>query len=187
MPPLQKIPLFPERLVLENVPQVNFFNGGRRCPEDICLPSVLRAITEYLDDQDYGCKKCQSRKFNCPISCSYAFFVGVTGAAFFLSWKDGWQGDNVAAFYLDTDAASMEKHAIKAIGYDFEWLMPGDHEQFLLMWELWDKAGGIGNPEAWIKFTDPAVRHKMIPIIHQARGKDAQAANHLEQVLVHWH
>jgi hypothetical protein len=121
-----------KRLVLDNVPRVNFFEGGQRCPEDICLPSVLRAITEYIEDPDYGCYKCRSRAPNCPISCTYTFFVGVTGAAFFLSWKDGWQSDNVAPFYLDADAAAMEKHAFKALGYSFEWLMPDQRDQYIL-------------------------------------------------------
>jgi len=55
---------FPDRLVLENVPRVNFYEGGPRCPEDICLPSVLRAITKYLGDPDYGCNKCRARNPN---------------------------------------------------------------------------------------------------------------------------
>jgi hypothetical protein len=377
-----KAALIPDRLVLDNVPRVNFYEGGPRCPEDICLPAVLRAVTEYLGDPDYGCNKCRGHMPNCKISCSYAFFTGVTGAASFLSWKDGWQGDNVAPFYLDSDAAAMETHAFKAIGYAFEWLMPGDREQFLpriaesllrgipvisygiigppeaglitgyddggdiimgwsffqnfdpgiekepsgyyrkrdwakdvqslliigeklprpslketyrdalefclkvmrtpmvgpepeapewyqhrhnglaaydawadhllrdgdfpagddavlqqrhqvhndalgvlaearwygsqflvgmtdhvdsqvhrdaiedilhaaalyagehqLMWQLWELAGGIGNPEAWKKFADPAVRRQMIPIIHQSRDKDAKAADHIESAL----
>jgi hypothetical protein len=36
------------RLVLKNVPQVKFFDGGPRCPEDIPFPSVMRALMEYL-------------------------------------------------------------------------------------------------------------------------------------------
>jgi hypothetical protein len=123
--------LIPDRMVLENVPRINFYEGGPRCPEDICLSSVFRAITEYLDDPDYGCIKCPSRAPNCKVPCSYAFFVGVTGAGFFLSWKDGWHGDNTAAFYLDADAAAMEKSAFKALGYSFEILMTDQLEQFV--------------------------------------------------------
>ncbi|MFZ6028325.1 MAG: hypothetical protein ACOYYS_11475 [Chloroflexota bacterium] len=121
----------PARLVLENVPQVKFYDGGSRCPEDICLPSVLRAITEYTDDPDYGCNKCRAKNPNCQVSCSYAFFVGVTGAAFYISWKDGWHEDNQAHFYLDADAGAMERNAFKAMGYSFEWLMPEQREQFV--------------------------------------------------------
>ena len=52
-----------------------------------------------------------------------------------------------------------------------------------LMWQLWDLAGGISNPEAWKRLADPAVRRQMVPIIHQARDKDAQAADHMERAL----
>jgi hypothetical protein len=131
MTTLSKSDHLPDRMVLENVPRVNFYEGGSRCPEDICLPSVLRAIMEYLDDPDYGCNKCPSRTPNCKVPCSYSFFVGVTGAGFFLSWKDGWHGDNTAAFYLDTDATSMEKRTFKALGYSFEWLIPDQRDQFI--------------------------------------------------------
>jgi len=123
--------IFPDRVILENVPRVNFYEGGPRCPEDICLSSVLRAITEYLDDPDYGCNKCHSRTPNCNVPCSYSFFVGVTGAGFYLSWKDGWHLDNSAAFYLDADTAAMEKRAFKALGYSFELLMPDQQAQFI--------------------------------------------------------
>jgi hypothetical protein len=374
------------RLVLENVPQVKFFDGGPRCPEDICLPAVLRAVTEYLGDPDYGCNKCRAKNPNCQIACSYAFFVGVTGAAFFVSWKDGWHEDNQSHFYLDADLSAMEKHAFKALGYPFERLMHEQHAQFEsriiaslqrgmpvisygifgppeaglitgydengdvilgwnffqnfepgvetepsgiyrkrnwvkdvtslvivgpkgvrpplketyraalvyalkvirtplvrpepgapeayqhrhnglaaydawaahllrdedfpagdeaalrrnftvhdqligmvaearwygsqfligmadqvdsqvhrdaiedvlhaaallagdheLMWKLWNLAGGIGNPEGWRPFADPAVRRQMVPIIQQARDKDAQVAIHLERALAQWH
>jgi hypothetical protein len=131
MTTLSKSDHLTDRMVLENVPRVNFYEGGPRCPEDICLPSVLRAIMEYLDDPDYGCNKCPSRTPNCKVPCSYSFFVGVTGAGFFLSWKDGWHGDNTAAFYLDADATAMEKRSFKALGYSFEWLIPDQRDQFI--------------------------------------------------------
>ena len=78
-----------QRAILENVPRVHFYEGGKRCPEDIIIPSVMRSILEYLGEEDYGCKHCQSKEPGCKIPCSYAFFCSVSGAAFFLSWKDG--------------------------------------------------------------------------------------------------
>lgn len=123
--------ILPGRMVLERVPQIKFYDGPSRCPEDICLPSVLRAITEYLGDPDYGCNKCRTKSPACQIACAYAYFVGVTGAAFHISWKEGWSFDNQAPVCLDADAAVMEKHAFHAIGYSFEMLLPGQREQFL--------------------------------------------------------
>jgi len=54
-----------------------------------------------------------------------------------------------------------------------------------LMWELWDLAGGNGNPEAFRRFADPDVRRRMVPVIDQARAKDEQAAAHIERALAH--
>jgi len=59
----------------------------------------------------------------------------------------------------------------------------GEHA---LMWKLWDLAGGIDNPQAYVPFADPAVRRQMVRIILQAREKDAQAAEHIEQALAKW-
>lgn len=111
------------RRVIEGVPRVNFYQGGPRCPEDIILPSVMRAWLEFMGDQDYGCRHCLAQNPNCKIFCTYAFLVGVSGAATFLSWKEGWHGDNVAIFYMSADPAAPERHIFQAIGYEHEYLM----------------------------------------------------------------
>ena len=112
-----------KRAVLEGVPRVHFYEGGKRCPEDIVLPSVIRAILEFLGEKDYGCKHCLAQNPDCKVLCTYAFLVGVSGAASFLSWKEGWHGDNQAIFYMSDDAAAPERHIFEAIGYEFEWVV----------------------------------------------------------------
>jgi hypothetical protein len=114
---------YPDRVVLEGVPRVHFYEGGKRCPEDIALPSVMRAVLEYLGEKDYGCKHCLAQNPDCKVLCTYAFLVGVSGAASFLSWKEGWHGDNPAIFYMSDDAAAPERHVFDAIGYEFEWVV----------------------------------------------------------------
>ena len=52
-----------------------------------------------------------------------------------------------------------------------------------LMWELWDLAGGNGNPDAFRRFSDPSVRRRMVPVIELARENDEQAAAHIERAL----
>jgi hypothetical protein len=52
-----------------------------------------------------------------------------------------------------------------------------------LMWEVWELAGGIDNPEAHRAMADPDVRRAMVDIIRQARDQDMLAAQHLEQAL----
>ena len=117
---------YPDRVVLDGVPRIHFYEGGERCPEDITIPSVVRAILEYLGDEDYGCKHCPTRGRACKVHCTYAFLVGVSGAAAFLSWKEGWHGDNPALFYMDADAGAVERHIFEAIGYAYEAVMNED-------------------------------------------------------------
>ncbi len=62
-------------------------------------------------------------------------------------------------------------------------LYSGEHE---LMWRLWDLVGGNGNPNAWKKFADPAVRRRIAPVIREAQKKDAAAADHLARALERW-
>ena len=51
------------------------------------------------------------------------------------------------------------------------------------MWEIWELAGGIDNPEAYRDMADPAVRRAMAEIICRAREQDACAADHIERAL----
>jgi hypothetical protein len=86
----------------------------------------MRAVLEYLDDADYGCRHCPGQKAGCQVPCTYAFLVGVSGAASFLSWKEGWEGDNVGdnvdIHYMAADDAAPEQHIFRAIGYAYEWV-----------------------------------------------------------------
>jgi hypothetical protein len=119
----QSLPNIPGRLVLEGVPRVHFYEGGKRCPEDIILPSVMRAVLEYLGEKDYGCKHCLAQNPDCKVLCTFAFLVGVSGAASFLSWKEGWHGDNPDISYMSADAAAPERRIFEAVGYKHEWVV----------------------------------------------------------------
>lgn len=56
-----------------------------------------------------------------------------------------------------------------------------EHE---LMWQVWGCVGGIGRDRAKAaQFADPAVRRQIVPIIREARARDAEAADHLERAL----
>jgi hypothetical protein len=105
------------RLVLEGVPRVGFFEGGPACPEDIPFPSVIRALMEYFDETDFGCRSRYPLKPGCKVTCSYAFYIGVSGVAAFLSWKPGWEGDNMEIMYMSDDPAAPFEHAFQAAGY----------------------------------------------------------------------
>jgi len=111
-----------ERLVLEGVPRIHFYEGGKRCPEDMILPSAMRAVLEFLGEKEYGCRHCLAQNPDCTVLCTYAYLVGVSGAASFLSWKEGWHGDNLALFYMSADPEAPERHILDAVGYRYEWV-----------------------------------------------------------------
>ncbi len=113
---------YPTRTVLEGVPRIQFYEGGKRCPEDICFPSALRAWLEYMNDPDYGCKHCIARTPTCKVNCTYSFLIGVSGIAAFCSWGPGWQQDNMALHYMSDDPDAPYRRAFEAVGYSVEWL-----------------------------------------------------------------
>lgn len=113
-----------KRLVLEGVPQVKFYDGGPRCPEDIPFPSVMRALVEYLGEEALGCHACRPVTPECCVRCTYAFFIGVTGVASFVNWKDGWEGDNVEITYMSADPAAPFSRAFRAAGYAYRFHGP---------------------------------------------------------------
>jgi hypothetical protein len=53
-----------------------------------------------------------------------------------------------------------------------------------LMWKVWGLVGGLGHDEEKVrKLAEPGVRREIVPIIAQARDKDAEAAEHIERAL----
>jgi hypothetical protein len=120
--------LYPPRMLrnlLEHVPRIHFHDGGSRCPEDICFPSVMRAVMEYMKEDDFGCRSCRPVKPRCRIPCAYSYFIGVTGVASFLSWKPGWEMDNVEITYMSDDPAAPFARAFEAAGYEYRIHGPG--------------------------------------------------------------
>jgi RNA polymerase sigma factor (sigma-70 family) len=54
-----------------------------------------------------------------------------------------------------------------------------------LMWQIWRLAGGLGfDDDKVLKFAEPGVREQIVPIVHQARDLDAQAADCLEKAFL---
>lgn len=98
----------PTRHVLSDVPRVGFFpdvldKGGKSWPEDIIFPSCMRSVMEFLGHPEYD----------------YIHFLGVTGAGFFLNWREGWYEDNLAVFYMVPFDEHMKlfEYAFESTGY----------------------------------------------------------------------
>lgn len=101
-------PVTTGRRVLADVPRIAFYPEmvrvePARGPEDIIFPSCMRALMQYLGHPEYD----------------YVHFVGVTGAGFYLNWKDGWHMDNSAIYFMVpfADHVQLFEHAFAATGY----------------------------------------------------------------------
>ena len=101
-----------EYLVLDEVPKVGHgvIDGHVGMTP---FPACMRAILEYLGD-DLGLG--QGEGFD--RDAVYAYLMGTTGAAFRLSWKPGWHGDNVASFLLADAAGEIFRRGFAAAGYE---------------------------------------------------------------------
>ncbi len=111
---------YPKRVVLSGVPRVHFWEGGPLCPEDLILPSVMRSVLEFLGEGDYGCRHRLAKLPHCQVFCTYAYLMGVSGAAAFLSWKQGGYPGDLA--YMGAEPGAAERHLFQAIGYDYAWV-----------------------------------------------------------------
>lgn len=56
-------------------------------------------------------------------------------------------------------------------------------QEYSLMLRIWSLVGGRANPEAHIRFADPAVRRRMAGIVSSARDADARAAGMINQAV----
>lgn len=113
----------PIRAVLEGVPQVNFFCGGERCPEDVPFPSCLRACLEFLND-GVRCQEAllEGRRRN--RQCCYGYLMGASGAAFRLLWSpQRWDGANTDLMSMADDPLEPYRRAFYAVGYECDFIV----------------------------------------------------------------
>lgn len=116
---------FPPRFLLDGVPQVRFYDGKQTCPEDAPFPACLKAFLEFVGDDRASCEKRPAPR-KAEMGCPYAYAMGTSGVAFFLSWGEGWHPGNVAFHYLSPDPEAPYRQAFKALGYSFDRLVKGD-------------------------------------------------------------
>lgn len=122
MPEQATPPSYPGRFVLEGVRRVHFFEGGPRCPEDVCYPSCVAACLEYIGE-DLGCREISAHGEPWRLDWGYTFVMGVSGSAFRLSWRDGWHNDNVEIMYMSDDPAAPFVKPFEAVAYGCEILL----------------------------------------------------------------
>ncbi len=116
----------PDRVVLEGVPRVHFYEGGDECPEDITFPSCLRAWLQYMGD-GYGCKLAPADAADWRPGCGYAYLVGLTGLGFWLRWDQaGDEGVGCDAMLMAEDPREPVRRALDAVGHEHDILLKPD-------------------------------------------------------------
>jgi hypothetical protein len=120
-------PISPTRTehVLKGVPKIGFYTGGPRCPEDLTFPAVLRALAEYLGE-DVGCYEVRTRSADPRFGCTYAYFLGTSGAAFQLGCSDHWDMSQNDPRRMAADPLAAFDHAFEAFGRSYAYLPVAD-------------------------------------------------------------
>jgi len=97
------------------------------------FPACLTACLEYLGD-GLGTREFEWRDTHWQQSNTYTYLLGVTGAAFRLSWRTGWHLDNVEIMYMSDEPIAPFERAFEAIGREFEFLMPEEGRDDRAYW-----------------------------------------------------
>jgi len=109
----------PTRVILEGVPRIHFYEGGKRCPEDFTFPSSLRACLEYMGES-YGCEHLVEPQPTTHLCCTYAYIMSACGYAFSFAWRPGWHMDNNSILLLSSDPNEPFRRAFQAVGHGYE-------------------------------------------------------------------
>jgi RNA polymerase sigma factor (sigma-70 family) len=111
-----KLPDSFARKVIEGVPRVKYFSGGKNCPESYTFPSCLSACLKSMGE-DYGGKEVDVHGDKWRLNSGYVFIMGTSGEAFRLFWKPGWNLDNVGVIGQETEPNEFITRAFEATGY----------------------------------------------------------------------
>lgn len=111
----------PDRLVLEGVPRIGFDSEPGQDAQTTPFPACLAACLEYLGE-GLGDREFKWRNSDWQQSKTYTHLMGVTGAAFRLSWRPGWHLDNVEIMYMSDEPTAPFERAFRATGREYEFL-----------------------------------------------------------------
>lgn len=113
--PEEGLPMPEDRLILDGVPKVSFYEPGcGKSPEDVPFPSCLAAAARYLGSSLPLIQKPNGT----PVNYAYALILAASGMAFGLRWKAGWHMDNVDQM-LVADPEEIIRRAFGAVGYGY--------------------------------------------------------------------
>ncbi len=108
----------PAKKVLDGVMRVGFYAGGDQCPEDIPFPSCLASLLRYRGE-DYPWLPVEEHNKTWRLNYGNVHFLGASGMAFGLLWREGWHLDNADHMFV-ADPREVIRRAFMAAGYDYE-------------------------------------------------------------------
>lgn len=142
---------------LDNVRQVTFYNGSGWAPEDIPFPSCMSSVMEYLGE-NFPIKELGAHNQRWQQHMGNVYFLGWSGMAFGLLWKEGWHLD-IADLMMVDDPQQLIKRTFDAVGRDYHMVGKTDDDSISFKQEIVqsiDKGipvlafGVIGPPECCI-------------------------------------
>ncbi|MGE5224439.1 MAG: hypothetical protein ACM3PY_18540, partial [Omnitrophica WOR_2 bacterium] len=111
------------RKVLDEVPRVGFYQGGNIAPEDIPLPSVLRACMRFLGEP-YGFTNLNLHQKEWQIDNAAMLYTAVTGAAFRFVWRFlECPAGSIDAMYRTVYGDQEIARGMQAAGYNYRLLL----------------------------------------------------------------
>ncbi|HSJ57761.1 MAG TPA: hypothetical protein VLC95_11310 [Anaerolineae bacterium] len=137
----------PERVVLSGVPRVGFQAEPGHDAQTMPFPACLTACLDYLGD-GMGTREFDWRDSHWQQSNTYTYLLGVTGAAFRLSWRPGWHLDNVEIMYMSDEPTAPFERAFESVGREYEFLMPQEGSDNRAYWleRIAESVRDLGRP-----------------------------------------
>ncbi len=111
------------RQVLDEVPRIGFYQGGNIAPEDLPLPSVMRACLRFLGEP-YGFTSIYLHQQEWQIDNAAMLYTAVTGSAFRFIWRflESPYGGIDPPYWLVYGDRSIAR-AMEAAGYTYRLLL----------------------------------------------------------------
>ncbi|MGI6633204.1 MAG: hypothetical protein ACOX5M_09175 [Bacillota bacterium] len=106
-----------ERMVLEGVPKVGFYDGSDIAPEDIPFPSCLASALRFIGE-DYPWTTFVENGKTWRRNDAYIELLAASGMAFSLRWKEGWYQDNADMMFV-ANPEEVIRRAFAHAGYAF--------------------------------------------------------------------
>lgn len=142
-----------QKRVLEGVRRLSFVPQEGRCPQSVPFVACLAEATRFLGS-GFGSKTIREADRDWSLDLEYTALMAVSGAAFRLSWKPGWEADNVELAFMSADPGAPFMKCLWAAGFEGRQVAAGPGEMRRLLVEQIDQGkpvlafGIIGPPES---------------------------------------